>query len=864
MSSAEIRQAFLDFFKGRGHCVRPSASLVPDQDPSLMFVTAGMVPFKNMFVGTQDPICPTVASCQKCVRAGGKHNDLEEVGRTKRHHTFFEMLGNFSFGDYFKEQAIVYAWDLLTKVFGLPKDRLWVTVYHTDDQAFDLWKKVAGLQESRILRIATDDNFWSMGDTGPCGPCSEIFYDHGPGLQGGLPGTPDQDGDRYVELWNMVFMQYNQASLGHREDLPAPSIDTGMGLERIAAVMQGVSDNFDTDLFTPLIRASCDQVSGDGQGTVLSHRVIADHVRSSSFLIADGVMPSNEGRGYVLRRIMRRALRHVHHLGGDTNHLARISTVLVDQMRGAYPQLTQVQDMIFSVLQEESKRFQDLLNRGLSVLDDWIGQGASRLFFPGDKAFELYDTYGFPLDLTQDILRDKGLSVDEKAFDACMTAQKERSRRSWTGSGSKVKDSLWLHLNDTVPATHFCGYRDAQGQGTVQKIIVDGKEIHTLDAGQEGWVIVDRTPFYGESGGQMGDKGVLSGPSGTAHVLDTQKQDNLIVHHVRMEQKGAISVGESVYLCIDDAYRKALTVHHSATHLLHAALRNILGSHVMQKGSKVAADKLRFDFNHAKALTLDQIDTIECQINQWIRNNEPVIDRTMPQKEALDAGAMAFFGEKYGDTVRVVTMGDDVSKELCGGTHVQRTGDLGLFKIVAQSSVAAGIRRIEAVSGKPAFDYVQKCFGQMNRVANTLKTSVAQIEQAVDQMIHRKKQKEKSTPASFGDLSKEMVDSVTLWHGYYAEETTKDLKKRIDQLRSAGYVGVILLSCAAKKTVSFVVGILDDGVAAHYRADHLLRAMVAECGSGGGHATIAQGSSPDLTDHAAVVQRLRDGLVDVS
>ena len=856
MSSQDIRQTCLDFFKDRGQCIMPSASLNPHNDPSLMFTTAGMVPFKNVFMGTQERPCPTAASCQKCVRAGGKHNDLEQVGYTQRHHTFFEMMGNFSFGDYFKEQAIVYAWELLTQVFKLPADRLWVTVYHTDDQAFDLWKKVARLDDSRILRIATDDNFWSAGDTGPCGPCSEIFYDHGSHLEGGLPGTPTQEGDRYVELWNMVFIQYNQVDAHHREDLPALSIDTGMGLERIAAVLQGVSDNFDTDLFKPLIAQSRSQVDSHRSEASFSHRVIADHVRSASFLIADGVMPSNEGRGYVLRRIMRRAMRHVHRLGGAISHLANVSHVLVETMRAAYPELIQAQHLIASILCEESRRFEDLLKKGLVMLDQWTAQGSDRTSFSGDKAFELYDTYGFPLDLTQDLLKERGVSVDEKGFQKCMDQQKERSRATWVGSREQEKDDLWVRMNDSLPPTQFDGYQENQGEGIVQKMIYEGQEVETLRHGQVGWMISSATPFYGESGGQMGDRGTVSAPHGTARVLDTKKRDNLIVHHIQVGDQSSITAGETVTLSIDVPYRRSLMAHHSATHLLQAALRGVLGSHVVQKGSKVSDDKLRFDLSHSKALTPEEVNQVEHAINTWIQNNALVTDCIMPKKEALQDGAMAFFGEKYGDTVRVVTMGGTPSKELCGGTHVQRTGDLGLFKIISQSSVAAGIRRIEAVAGMAAVAFVKNLSQQMDRVAATLKTSPLQVEQAIDQMLSQKHQKDAKSASSSAEYTKESIGTLPLWHAHCPDATTKDLKKQIDRIKPRIQSGLVLLTCPAGKAVSFVLGVTDDLVQSH-SANDLLRALWDGQGAGGGRAALAQGHSPALTNHDQVVEHLK-------
>src|SRR3954463_16794893 len=722
-STNDVRRGFLDYFEEHDHEKVTSAPLVPHNDPTLMFVNAGMVPFKNVFTGLETRPYQTASSSQKCVRAGGKHNDLDNVGYTARHHTFFEMLGNFSFGDYFKDRAITLAWELLTKEWGIPADRLTVTVYHTDDEAFDLWRKISGLPESRIIRIPTKDNFWVMGDSGPCGPCSEIFYDHGDHIPGGPPGSPDEDGDRFVEIWNLVFMQYEQEANEIVRDLPRPSIDTGMGLERIAAVLQGVPDNYDTDTFKALIAASCEltRTRAEGEGRA-SHRVIADHLRASGFLIADGVLPANEGRGYVLRRIMRRAMRHAHLLGASEPLMHRLVPALIAEMGAAYPELLRAQPLLEATLQQEETRFRQTLVTGLKLLDEASAGLPENGTLSGETAFKLYDTYGFPYDLTEDALRSRGLQVDRKGFDTAMAAQKAAARAAWKGSGAKAGEDIWFDLVEEHGATEFTGYSGDEGEGVVLAIVKNGERVENAEIGDTVELLLNQTPFYGESGGQIGDTGKLTSLKGfEGEVEDTSKLLGKL-HVLRTKiAKGELSVGETVHQVVDAERRNRVRANHSATHLLHAALRRHLGTQVTQKGSLVAADYFRFDFSHPKALTREQIEAVEAEVNAQIRSNEPVTTRLMPPDEAISAGAMALFGEKYGDEVRVLSMGNpplsagegrlaagergeggSYSVELCGGTHVRALGDIQLLKIVSESAVSAGVRRIEALTGEPA------------------------------------------------------------------------------------------------------------------------------------------------------------------
>ncbi|RMD64655.1 MAG: alanine--tRNA ligase, partial [Alphaproteobacteria bacterium] len=751
-SGNEVRSAFLDYFHRHGHEIVPSSPLVPRNDPTLLFTNAGMVQFKNVFTGQETRPYKRAVTAQKCVRAGGKHNDLENVGYTARHHTFFEMLGNFSFGDYFKDLAIELAWNLVTREFGLPRDRLLVTVYAEDEEAAALWKKIAGLPEDRIYRIPTSDNFWQMGDTGPCGPCSEIFFDHGPHIPGGPPGSAEEDGDRFIEIWNLVFMQFEQIEPGKRVPLPKPSIDTGMGLERITAVLSGTHDNYDTDLLRSLIEASA-EISGtspDGPHAV-SHRVIADHVRATAFLIADGVLPSNEGRGYVLRRIMRRAMRHVNKLGVREPMLWRLVPTLISVMGQAYPELIRAEALITETLKLEEGRFIQTLERGLRLLEEETARLGEGQPLPGEVAFRLYDTYGFPLDLTQDILRAQGRSVDLAGFEAAMQRQREAARKAWAGSGEAATEALWFEVRDKVGATEFLGYDTEVAEGQVVALIVDGRQVDAIEAGQEAQVITNQTPFYGESGGQVGDTGVLFNADGAEfQVTDTQKKLGDLHVHIGRLVHGRLEIGDAVEMRVDGARRAALRAHHSATHLLHEALRRRLGSHVTQKGSLVAPDRLRFDFAHPKAMTVEDIRAVEAEVNERIRINAPVVVRLMTPDEAIKAGALALFGEKYGDEVRVVSMGGEdptrggamFSTELCGGTHVRRTGDIGFFKIVAESALAAGVRRIEAVAAAAAVDYVQRLEAALNEAATALKVAPTQVPERASALVEERKRLE--------------------------------------------------------------------------------------------------------------------------
>ena len=726
-SVSEIRRTFLEYFRKNGHEVVDSSPLVPRNDPTLMFTNAGMVQFKNVFTGLETRNYTRAATSQKCVRAGGKHNDLENVGYTARHHTFFEMLGNFSFGDYFKEHAIELAWGLLTKDYGLPKDRLLVTVFHTDDEAASYWKKIAGLSDDRIIRIPTSDNFWAMGDTGPCGPCSEIFFDHGEGIPGGPPGSPDQDGDRFIEIWNLVFMQFEQVTKEERVALPKPSIDTGMGLERLATVLQHKHNNYDIDLFRALIEAVAHVTGVDPDGPQsASHKVIADHLRATSFLIADGVLPSNEGRGYVLRRIMRRAMRHAHILGAQDPVVFKLVPTLVHEMGDAYPELVRAQPLITETLKLEETRFKKTLGTGLKLLEDETkglsGGGTLR----GDVAFKLYDTFGFPLDLTQDVLRARNIAVDTDGFEKSMDEQRAKARAAWAGSGETADQAIWFDVRQKAGATEFLGYDTERAEGQIKAILLDGKEVSSLKANQTGWIITNQTPFYAESGGQQGDQGQLVSGANQGDVLDVQKMvGDLHAHHTKVA-KGELKVGDDLVMTVDPIRRAQLRAHHSATHLLHEALRRHLGEHVTQKGSLVAPDRLRFDISHTKAISAEELKRIEDEVNDRIRHNSAVLTRLMTPEEAIAAGAMALFGEKYGEEVRVLSMGSDeggdkYSVELCGGTHARRTGDIGLFKIVGEGAVSAGVRRIEALAGHAAEAHVRHQAELLAEAAATLK-----------------------------------------------------------------------------------------------------------------------------------------------
>ncbi|MBI4967151.1 MAG: alanine--tRNA ligase [Rhodospirillales bacterium] len=865
MSTAnEIRSAFLDFFAKHDHTVVASSPLVPRNDPTLMFTNAGMVQFKNVFTGQEKRPYQRAATSQKCVRAGGKHNDLDNVGYTARHHTFFEMLGNFSFGDYFKDRAIELAWRLVTKDFAIAADKLTVTVYHTDDEAWSLWKKISGLPDARIIRIPTSDNFWAMGDTGPCGPCSEIFYDHGDHIPGGPPGSPEADGDRFIEIWNLVFMQFEQLADGTRIDLPKPSVDTGMGLERLAALLQGKHDNYDVDLMRALIQASADAVgvAPDGPHKV-SHRVIADHLRASCFLIADGVLPSNEGRGYVLRRIMRRAMRHAHLMGALEPLLWRLVPALIKQMGTAYPELIRAQALITETLKLEETRFKQTLERGLKLLDEETGRLAKGAALSGEIAFKLYDTYGFPIDLTQDALKAKGIGVDQAGFDTAMARQKAEARKAWAGSGEAATESVWFELREKVGATEFLGYDTETAEGTVLALVAEGKPVDRLTAGQEGWIVVNQTPFYGESGGQMGDCGSLSVAGGNAAIVDTLKKlGDFILHKAKIGQ-GAIAVGQPCVLAVDGSRRAALRAHHSATHLLHAALRHHLGEHVTQKGSLVAPDRLRFDISHPKALAAEEIRAVEDEVNREIRANTKVATTLMSPDDAIKAGAMALFGEKYGDEVRVVAMGQAgeakrYSVELCGGTHARRTGDIGLFKIVAESAVAAGVRRIEGVVGEAALHHIANAESALARAAAVLKAAPADLPERVAVLLDERKKLERDLAearkkAALGGggaapAPEKRIGAVAFAGRLLDGVGAKDLKGMADDEKKRLGSGVVALIASAEGKVSLVVGVTDD-LTKTVSAVDLVRAGAEALGGkgGGGRPDLAQagGADPD-------------------
>jgi alanyl-tRNA synthetase len=876
-STNDIRRSFLDYFGGNDHDVVQSAPLVPYNDPTLMFVNAGMVPFKNVFTGLETRAKPRAVSSQKCVRAGGKHNDLDNVGYTARHHTFFEMLGNFSFGDYFKEQAITHAWTLLTKDWGLSPDRLTTTVYHTDDEAFDLWKKIAGLPESRIIRIPTSDNFWSMGDTGPCGPCSEIFYDHGDHIFGGPPGSPDEDGDRFVEIWNLVFMQFERQEDGTDVPLPKPSIDTGMGLERIAAVMQGVHDNYDTDTFKALIEASQELTGTKAEGEQkASHRVIADHLRSTSFLLADGVMPSNEGRGYVLRRIMRRAMRHAHLLGAKEPLMHRLVGSLAAEMGAAYPELLRAQPLIEATLKQEETQFRRTLDKGLKLLDEATGGMNAGDVLPGETAFKLYDTYGFPYDLTEDALRAQGFGIDADGFDAAMAEQKARARAAWKGSGAKASDDVWFDIAERVGATEFTGYTATEGEGQVVALVKDGVEVQSAAANESVTVITNQTPFYGESGGQMGDAGRVIGAGFRGEVTDTAKPlGRLHAHQVTLEQ-GEIKTGDVVQLKIDVARRDALRSNHSATHLLHAALRNKLGGHVTQKGSLVAPDRLRFDFSHNQPVTPEEIAAIEAEVNAQIRRNNAVTTRLMAPDEAVAAGALALFGEKYGDEVRVLSMGDvdgaNYSVELCGGTHVNALGDIALFTIISEGAVASGIRRIEALTGEAARQHLATRESQLKEIAALFKVAPDEVGARVETLLASTRALEKELSDTKTKLAlsggggpkaeAEKVGDLSFMGQVIAGIEPKALRGLADE-HMKGLGGGVVAIIAANENANTVVVAVSPDLHERFAAPALVQAATAAMGGqgGGGRPEIAQGGGPAGSDKAqAAIAAIRSAL----
>ncbi|MCI4660747.1 MAG: alanine--tRNA ligase [Neomegalonema sp.] len=880
VSLNEVRSSFLSFFEKNGHEVVPSSPLVPRNDPTLMFTNAGMVQFKNVFTGLEKRPYSRAVSSQKCVRAGGKHNDLDNVGYTARHHTFFEMLGNFSFGDYFKEQAIYLAWEMITKEFCLPKDRLLVTVFHEDDEAAGLWKRIAGLDEGRIIRIATSDNFWSMGSTGPCGPCSEIFYDHGDHIWGGPPGSAEEDGDRFIEIWNLVFMQFDQVSEDERLDLPRPSIDTGMGLERVGAVLQGKHDNYDTDLMRALIEASAHAsgAAADGEQK-FHHRVIADHLRSASFLIADGVMPSNEGRGYVLRRIMRRAMRHAHLLGAKDPLMWRLTPALVQQMGQAFPELGAAQPMIEETLLNEEVRFRRTLDRGLKLLDeavDALDEGAA---LPGQTAFKLYDTYGFPLDLTQDALRERGLGVDTDGFDKAMADQKAKARAAWSGSGEAGDSAVWFDLKSEFGSTEFLGYSALNAEGQILAIVKDGARVKSARKGDLVSLVVNQTPFYAESGGQLADRGLIVVGKARAIVENVRKlADGVFAHEVSIE-KGPLKVGDNVDMAVDVARRQAIQSNHSATHLLHEALRGSLGEHVAQRGSMVSADRLRFDFSHNKAMSSAEIAAVQSEVNAYIRQNGEVVTRIMTPEEAQEKGARALFGEKYGDEVRVVTMGVRpegeegpagrvYSMELCGGTHVKRLGEIGVLAVIGESASSAGVRRVEALTGAPALAYLAEQDETVRQLAAQLKTSPDQLVERVAALSDERRKLDNEVAelrrqlamagGAQGDSGPSAdlreIGGIPFLVQNLSGVSGKDLRSLIDAHKEKIGSGAILLVADTGGKAAIAAGVTKDLVE-RVSAVELVKAAANAMGGkgGGGRADMAQAGGSDPSKAAEAI-----------
>jgi alanyl-tRNA synthetase len=913
-SLKDVRTGFLEFFRRNDHEVVQSSPLVPRNDPTLLFTNAGMVQFKNVFTGQEKRNPPRAATAQKCVRAGGKHNDLDRVGYTARHHTFFEMLGNFSFGDYFKERAIEHAWNLVTEDYGLAKDRLLATVYAEDDEAFNLWRKIAGLPESRVIRIATSDNFWSMGETGPCGPCTEIFYDHGAHIPGGPPGSPDEDGDRFIEIWNLVFMQYEQFAGGVRENLPKPSVDTGMGLERITAVLQGVHDNYDIDLFRHLIAASAEHSGAKVSGPhAVSHRVIADHLRASCFLIADGVLPSNEGRGYVLRRIMRRGMRHAHILGSKDPLMHRLVPTLVAEMGEAYPELKRAESLVTETLKIEETRFRETLARGLKLIEEeertitqsaranisadklrdfvrlhptdelspdapegelrkWLQSAPSATAntiamsaMPGATAFKLHDTYGFPIDLTEDALRPFAIRVDTAGFESAMAAQRAEARKAWAGSGEAATDTLWFSLREELGPTEFLGYDTETAEGAIVAIVKDGIRAERGRTGETVRILTNQTPFYGEGGGQVGDIGAIFSSKGAeGEVVDTEKKlGNLHVHVVKIT-RGEFALGDAVELRVDSPSRRATRANHSATHLLHAALKHVLGPHVSQKGSHVGPDRLRFDFSHPKAMSEDELKRVEDEVNEVVRQNVDVSTRLMPTAKAIEAGAVAMFGEKYGDEVRVLSMGSDLeaearpySVELCGGTHVRRLGDIGLFTVLAESAVAAGVRRIEALTSEGARQYLEGQADAARQAAAVLKTSPAELPARIAALSDERRRLERELadarkalalagpPKSGGEASREIAGIKTVLR-LVEDVAAKDLKALADDAKSKIGSGVVAFVTVAEGRASLVVGVTED-LTSRVSAVDLVRAGAEALGGkgGGGRPDMAQAGGPD-------------------
>jgi len=873
----DIRSTFLNYFAKQGHEIVPSSPLVPRNDPTLMFANSGMVQFKNLFTGVETRDYKRATTAQKCVRAGGKHNDLDNVGYTARHHTFFEMLGNFSFGDYFKNDAIPFAWELITRELDIPKDRLLVTVYHTDDEAADIWKKVAGLSDDRIIRIPTNDNFWMMGPTGPCGPCTEIFFDHGEQHWGGPPGSPDEDGDRFVEIWNLVFMQSEQFEDGSMIDLPNQSIDTGMGIERVAALLQGTNDNYSTDLIRSLIEASANATSSDPDGPGKTHhRVIADHLRSTSFLIADGVMPSNDGRGYVLRRIMRRAMRHAHLLGAKDPVMHQLVPALVQQMGAAYPELGQAQALIQETLLQEETRFKQTLDRGLKLLDDELSNLSDDAPLPGTAAFKLYDTYGFPLDLTQDALREKGRSVDTDGFETAMAEQKAKARAAWSGSGEAADATIWFDVADKHGTTDFLGYDTETAEGQIAAIVKGSDQITTAKAGDEVQVVLNQTPFYAESGGQVGDTGVIKTDGATATVTDTKKVAGVFIHFARIDQ-GEMSVGQGAALIVDHDRRTTIRANHSATHLLHEALRRALGDHVAQRGSLNASDRLRFDFSHSKAMSDAELSAVEDEVNTFIRQNTRVETRIMTPDDARALGAQALFGEKYGDEVRVVSMGtldgsgkgvgkNTYSLELCGGTHVRQTGDIGAFVLLSDSASSAGVRRIEALTGTDAMRHLKSQSNTLSVIAADLKSNAADVATRVKSLIDERKalanevaqlRRELAMAGGSGGAGAaeaQDVNGVPFLAQVLSGVSGKDLPALIDEHKSRLGSAAILLIADTGGKVAVAAGVTDD-LTGRVSAVDLVKAAVPELGGkgGGGRPDMAQGGGSDAANADAAI-----------
>ena len=877
----EIRSSFLDYFAGNGHEIVPSSPLVPRNDPTLMFTNAGMVQFKNVFTGLEKRPYARATTAQKCVRAGGKHNDLDNVGYTARHHTFFEMLGNFSFGDYFKDRAIELAWNLVTKEFGLPADRLLVTVFIDDDQAFDLWKKIAGLPESKIVRIAGSDNFWQMGDVGPCGPCSEIFYDHGAQIPGGPPGSSEAEGDRFIEIWNLVFMQFEQLAGGKRVDLPRPSIDTGMGLERIAAVLQGTHDNYKIDLFGAIISHVADLTGVEPEGPrAVSHRVIADHLRASSFLIADGVLPSNEGRGYVLRRIMRRAMRHAELLGASEPLMWRLVPTLVREMGQAYPELTRAQALIGETLKLEETRFRKTLERGLAILDE-ESRGLKRGDrLKGETAFTLYDTFGFPLDLTQDALKPRGIAVDTEGFNAAMERQREKARASWAGSGDAATEAVWFGLRESAGATEFLGYETETAEGVVAALVKDGKQVPALRAGESGAVILNQTPFYAESGGQVGDTGIMRGEGVRFRVADTQKKAGEVFVHSGVVEEGTLEAGAALMLEVDHSRRSAIRQHHSATHILHEALRQVLGDHVAQKGSLVAPDRLRFDFSHPKPMTAGEIERVEDIANDVVLQNTPVTTRLMAVDEAIASGARALFGEKYGDEVRVVAMGEGGgntmgwSVELCGGTHVRRTGDIGLIGGLSESAVAAGVRRIEALTGTTARRHARHLAELAKAASAELRAPLEDVPNRLAQLLDERRRLERELADARKKLAMgggaraegadgvRVVGDVKLLARAVEGIDLKDLRSLADEGKKQVGSGVVAIVGVTEEGKAGVVVAVTADLTARFSAVDLVRKGAEALGGkgGGGRPDMAQAGGPDGSKAEAALKAIEGAL----